>query len=275
MILAVLFSLGCQHLFQGSDLEDPPLNSLDPIEEIVFATEGPDEELEPQPLTDADPDEIETSSDDIPEVTVEESVPESEAPPTPIAGKFQRLTQTCEARTGPELDASASITVQAGRKIWTEPVDSYWVRIFKRAGVAFLSADCFRPQTGLEDDSPHDVTPNPNPPQPQQQEVSSDVKPTEPPEAPSQEDAAGDPTETTATAQAEDVEPPPPPPPPPVTVPDPVLARDLDMNLEIPILGFGLLIAAFLLHFQFKNRRRRSLDFTTTQTQTEVTTPNW
>lgn len=72
------------------------------------------------------------------------STPHKKASSKVAAGKFLMTKDSCEMHREPASESAKMITVKASRKIWTEDVDSNWVRAYNKTGEpGFISKDCF------------------------------------------------------------------------------------------------------------------------------------
>ena len=79
--------------------------------------------------------------------------PETETPkPKPVAKKksmskdkaaTRRTTSDCNMRAKPSSGSTKLTLVPKGRKIWTEPAEGDWFKVYRKKGVGYVSKVCF------------------------------------------------------------------------------------------------------------------------------------
>jgi|GEM_PF-2931566 len=52
--------------------------------------------------------------------------------------------EDCQMREDPAANGTPAGMVRAGKKLWVEPVDNNWLRVYKKAGPVFISRDCLQ-----------------------------------------------------------------------------------------------------------------------------------
>ena len=80
------------------------------------------------------------------------AAPEPEPEPAPqkslasIGNSFKQgmyeFPQKCTMRAEPAKAANAAGTIRAGKKLWVEPFDEKWHRVYKKSGPVFISREC-------------------------------------------------------------------------------------------------------------------------------------
>ena len=50
----------------------------------------------------------------------------------------------CQMRNEPNSAGASAGTVRAGKRLWVEPLDANWHKVYKKNGAVFISADCLK-----------------------------------------------------------------------------------------------------------------------------------
>lgn len=276
LVFVCVFSMGCQH--GNIETVDEPIEPMD-----IFAAQPTDPPEEEEPVEEPVEEPIEEPVEEpIAELPAPEPAPEPEPEPVPepiaTPGSFKRLARACVVFSEASETGAILNTLPQGRKVWTEEVDSNYVRVYRSSGAAYLKVECFTaaPEVAVEEPMP---TPEPPPakaeepieiaqsePPPEirhEPEIKPEVKPEMKPEPQ---------PEPITAATVESPEPPPPPPAPPSTSPlDRIVIEQVQDDGITPFVLGGIAgLTIFALFYLLTSRRQRRIDFNRTMTMTAL-----
>lgn len=181
VLIGMNLVMGCSHLESPPDEEE----STTIIEETaepetaevkeVPPIEGPTEEAEePSPAVSEEPAPAPVEEPTPPpqvaqDPTLSPPIVTPEPAPSPKAarpGRFARLERDCEVHEEPAANSQVLRTLHAGRRLWTEIVDSQWKRVFAHGTENYMPAECFQPPAPAVQGRAEEPLPPPEPPTP-------------------------------------------------------------------------------------------------------------